>query len=325
MALPQRSAPSLFKLIDTARSVQEQTAAEAKAVVFYPSFLCHVSFPASSIPEKTYELESGPHRLSVSSPNGIPYGIFPRLAISWLTTYVIRRRFESDSDRVFLGDKFADYIQSVIGRRILSGGKQGDITKAREAYISLVSSHIVYSYNLNRMLPGESRITHYNIASDVTLWQEAPYVLGRPKTEFQSTLILGPQFHADIIDRGCPLDYRILKSLSPKCLATDIYTWANYRAKDDLRDKSSESFRTKRVAIPWPGLRLQFGVGYDPKGEIRYFKKRFLEACRDVHMVYPGFCFADKGDTVLFTLRGSSVQRTVPAMPSPDKAQIALF
>lgn len=317
--------PGLFKVAEAAKVIQDTEAHDAKAIVYYPSFLCHVTFPASRVLGSEYERRTGPHLLSVLCPSsiGIPFGIFPRLMIGWITSEIKRKHLQGqDTSRLFLGETCAKFLQNVTGTHLLTGGKTGNITRFRNAYLSLVASTIHYSYNLNQEQPGEV-VGPYNfqIAENV-LWHPQPpqpRLVGSP-IPFNSEIVLGRLFEKDIINRGVPLDERILRALHPKCLATDIYTWATYRANAKPSGSDPES-GPKLIPIRWEGLRLQFGAAYDPTKPIRAFKVKFLQAASDVHKVYPDFSFEDRGSSVLFTLHDPSVgkrTRSLPGLPAPE-------
>jgi hypothetical protein len=87
---------------------------------------------------------------------------------------------------------------------------------------------------------------------------------------------LTPTFYQTLTEHAVPLDHRALAALKHSSLALDVYTWLAHRLCRIRSDKG--------VHLSWQNLRDQFGEEYnDPKN----FKRKFLEALRQVHVVYP--------------------------------------
>jgi hypothetical protein len=98
---------------------------------------------------------------------------------------------------------------------------------------------------------------------------------------WRSTLRLNQAFFKECMDSPVPIYIRAYKALRTSPMAMDLYTWVTYRM----------SYASKRQAIRWEPLMMQFGSGYGG-GEltsraVRDFKKAFLNSMQMVLGVYP--------------------------------------
>lgn len=309
-------APAGMQLVEMALSperarILSYTAQEDDALAYYPSFLCCVALPAKRVKEPVYDRESGPYKLRIVSAYGIPYGIYPRLLIAAITTYVTKRKNDKlDTRKVYLGADFNKCVRDLLGADYITGGKNGNLTRFKQQYRSTITSRIYWWQNkYSRRMPAP-----YDIAVD---WQEAleatpqleDHVLwkahreqtdGQDGINFSTTLTLGEYFHQDIIDHSPQIDARIFRELtkSGACLPGDLYVWLTYRAN---ALKSEYRFELK---LGWDTLKMQFGSGY---ADMRVFRQKLIPALHRVALYYRGFTFAEVGKHIVFTLRRTSV------------------
>jgi hypothetical protein len=278
------------RVIHASQEIRDRRAEDRQKTVFYLSCFCHVGFPIRRVKGPEYIRTSGPHMLSILAPSsiGIPFGVFPRMAISWIVTEVkIRQENSEDTSIVHLGDNFAAFIRNVTGAKSVSGGQEGNITRFRQQYVSLLASTIVYAKNPKLNYPCRPiGPIHWTIGD--LLWSPQPQLVGNPQNVFRSSIRLGQNFLHCILHHGVPLDELVLRHLYPKVLAIDIYIWATYKAFE-----MRKSF-DKTVSIPWDKIKVQFGGSYKDDYEgVRIFRRRVLEACNDVKRVFPSFNFGE--------------------------------
>jgi hypothetical protein len=297
------------------QDIRARTAQEAQALAYYPSFLCCVTLPPSRVDQPIYERESGPFKLRIVSAFGVPYGIYPRILIAAITTYVTKRKNRGeDTTKVYLGPNFNSAIRAMTGIEYLSGGPRGQLTQFKRQYRATITSRIYWWQNkYSQRMPAA-----YDIASD---WMEAAkvppaiedHVLwkanqvetekrqgGADPIEYNTTLTLGKYFHQDIVNHSPQIDGRIFRELAKggACLPVDLYVWLTYRAN---ALKSEHRFE---LTLSWDLLKMQFGATYaDMKG----FKRRLIPALHRVALYYHGFSFAELNGKMIFTLRRTSV------------------
>jgi Plasmid encoded RepA protein len=316
--------PAALRLVEMALSpervdIHKRSAQEAEALAYYPSFLCCVTLPASRVKEAVYERESGPFKVRIVSAYGIPFGVYPRILIAAITTYVTKRKNAGlETRKVYLGSNFNDCIKELLGVDYLSGGRNGNLTRFKQQYRSTITSRIYWWQNkYSRRMPAP-----YDIAID---WQEAvqdppqleDHILWKAHREevdgpkdginFSTTLTLGEYFHRDICEHSPQIDARIFRELSKTgaCLPVDLYVWLTYRAN------ALKSEHRWELRLSWDMLKMQFGAGYvDMKG----FRKRLIPALHRVALYYRGFSFAEDKGMMVFTLLRTSVAGPLTAL-----------
>jgi hypothetical protein len=204
-----------------------------------------------------------------SRPLGVPFGVYPRLVFTYLTSEAVRTR----SSEVFLGRSFAEFIRR-LGLDV-RGGERGTIGRLKDQLARLTRATIDWSY-----VEGNTELSEgiRPIEGSYTFWDAA-----RPSSEalWPSSVSLNTRLFEELVRAPVPVDMRVVRQLSHlrSPMAMDIYQWLTYRQYRLL-----ESGRP-RVVIPWDSLAGQFGAGY---GRVRDFKSSFAEALRVVLVVYPG-------------------------------------
>ncbi len=110
------------------------------AINFIATFLVHATLPYKDPGDvRLWERSSGPVSVTfeaghapkdnddIRRPVGLPFGIYPRLIFSWVTTEAVRTR----KPQLSLGRSFTDWIRD--GLHISpTGGEKGTITRVRE-------------------------------------------------------------------------------------------------------------------------------------------------------------------------------------------------
>lgn len=291
---------------------------------------------------KEFSRVNGDFRLEILSSHGIPFGIYPRLLMSWVTTEAVRRQ----SPIIELGDSLRIFLREVLDIKSTSGGSRGSGARVLEQMKRLFGALITAQYTGTKGSRGFA-LRNILIATDLQLSQDeikaiealdqqpAPgKQLWTPQSDheagtWQSKLVLSDPFFKECITSPVPIDLRAYKALRGSPLAMDVYSWMTYRM-------SYVHSQTK--PIPWEALMLQFGSGFssksaaDPTQAVRNFKKDFLKALKLVQIVYPqaNFTVQDNGlvlrpsPTHIPKIYTSSSSSETPKLPS-GKQQGSLF
>lgn len=248
---------------------------------FTSQTLIQATFPHSARAGKEIVLVNGGVEVSMYSPRGLPYGIYPRLIMCWLTREALRRKdMPLDEARTIpLGSSLADFMRD-LGMRNFSGGKSGNISRLRDQMAALFSTFISVQTtgrsDIEDMPRSFRQIENTIIADSSMLWWD-------PKAPEQMTLqdsvvTLSKSFYLDLVGSAVPLDNAILREIKSSPVAIDLYCWLTYRL----------SYHRGLTVVTWDQLRGQFGGSYvDTAQGKRNFKKRLLVALDKVLAAWP--------------------------------------
>lgn len=259
---------TIDKLITEAFAIDEQEALDAGALGFMARAMTLATLPHRATPGTEFTRSNGSFTLRIISPSdiGLPYGSYPRLLLSWLTTEAVRTR----SPVLELGPTLSGFM-SELGL-ISAGGRWGTIHRLRDQMRRLFSSSISCFYS-DKSQDGEAgfRITkEYKLWWDPKLPEQPPF--------WRSTVTLSLDFFQEIISKPVPIDMRAFRALKQSPMALDIYSWLTYRM----------SYMRKPVELPWAALQMQFGADYENNSQgTRNFKRNFLNQLKAVLVVYP--------------------------------------
>jgi hypothetical protein len=199
------------------------------------------------------------------SEYGLPYGTYPRLLLTWVTTEAVRTK----SPELVLGSSLSDFM-SRLDLNSVGGGPQGSVPRVRQHMQRLFTCTIAATYQSKGQ------------------WQEIglrpiekSHIFWDPKRPHQgalwrSTIRLNQTFFEEIVRRPVPLDMSTLRALakSKSPFAIDIYAWLTFRM----------SYLSEPTTIPWEALRLQFGCSEDIP--MRSFKQWFIRRLNQVLGLY---------------------------------------
>jgi len=217
------------------------------------------SFSLAIQPGYTFDKNNNPCRI------GLPYGVIPRLLLSWISTEAVRTK-ERD---LVLGRTLSAFMEEL--DLIPTGGRWGTITRLKNQMTRLFAASISCTYD-----DGNNwAIRNISPISKADLWWHPKHPA--QATIFESTLTLNEDFFKEIINNPVPIDMRALKALKRSPLAIDIYCWLTYRL----------SYLKEPTTIPWEVLQIQFGSNYstNPQG-LRDFKKAFLRELKKVTLFF---------------------------------------
>ena len=235
-------------------------------------------------------------RIVAGYEGGIPFGVYPRLLLSWIVTEAVR----TQSPRIELGSSLSAFLRDVMELNTRSGGPRGAATRVAEQMKRLFGSLITAQYSsqerggfsLRNVMLAESldleprfaeRLRKAAQALPPAKKEEDKANLWVPQDEaeagqWDSQVVLTQRFFQECVNGPVPINLAAYKDLRGSPLAMDIYAWATYRV----------SYLTKRSRpIPWEALMLQFGSGFTTRFAVHDFRKAFLQALKAVQIVYP--------------------------------------
>ena len=233
-----------------ARSAQRQAAVRRK-VLYMPSFLTSCGLPHSKVAGSEYSRVNGNRKLSLLAPaeSGLPYGVYPRLALIHLTTEALLRR-----ERTFYVGDSANSFLARMGVHD-GGGASGPSTRARDQLTRLCRT--AFSYHDKSEEVGQTIV----VADKWVAW---------PGHGLQVTL--GEQFYELARKSSVPLDPGIVDGLRRSALSLDAYAWLTHRVATLDRD----------TVIPWRPLERQFGSDYRHPRQFRWKFRKSLAMIQEL-------------------------------------------
>lgn len=251
-------------------ALERELELERREVGFSSRLLVQATLPHSEpdITESTeFERSNGYVKVRIQAREefGFPYGTYPRLLLSWITTEAVRTK----SPELVLGDSLSEFMGDLgLGR---TGGAIG---RLRNHMQRLFTSTVSATYQ------------------DAGRWVDVGFrpvekaqLFWDPKSPDQSSLwrssiTLNKTFFEEIVRKPVPLDMGTLKALAKtrSPMALDIYAWLTYRF----------SYLHEPTLIPWELLQRQFGGDYDRE---RDFKRKFRSQLTVVQALYPSARF----------------------------------
>lgn len=264
----------------------------------------------------TWVRQNGPMRLQLNPLLDIdadgqaipafPYGKYPRLILPWLSTQVVRREAELESDgslTIELGDSMRDFLKLL---NLPYGGKQGRMM--REQARRLFGADILFSEDRGKSLLGDRRQRLYRmpVSQSYELWWDYDETEGQ-QALWGNNVRLSNAFVQSVLTAKIPTDMRALKLLSEKGgpLAMDIYMWLSYRL-----------FVARRpTLVPWEALQYQFGSQTVSK---RKFKQSFNSKLVLILLVYPEAAFTETDKGLMIYPSPSPLGRK--RLPRPERA-----
>lgn len=297
--------------------LENESAKEAGMLGFYARALAMCVTPYKDPKSYFYKRKNGDFELTILSSQGVPFGVIPRLLMSWVTTECVRTK----SPVLKVGASLSNFLRNVLDMQS-GGGVRGNSTRVRNQMIKLFSSHIDAAHigkdNRSFTMKNVSFAEELNLNFDEldTYFKSKETTLWIPQREdvgaWESELILNKKFFEECVTCPVPIDLRAYKALKGSPFAMDIYTWLTYRM----------SYLRRESKIPWEALMLQFGANFnssvdDITSARRNFKKQFELAMKGVIVVYPNVN-VDTSHSQYLILRPSNphIPRSVqPSLP----------
>lgn len=270
------------EIIDAHLAIEAEDARSAGSLGFMARALVIATMPYKDPKSDVFKRQNGDFRLRIVAgyEGGIPYGIYPRLLTSWVSTEAVRTR----SPVIQLGDCLRTFVRDVMDLRSNGGGPRGSGSRVAEQMKRLFGSLITAHYTGTQQQRGFV-LRNVLIADELQLDDAELTGLWTPQDaeeagRWKSQVRLSNGFFRECIDHPVPIDLRAYKALRGSPLAMDVYTWLTYRMSYTHR-------RTR--PIRWEALMMQFGSDYgtETAQAVRDFRKAFLKALKLVLVVYP--------------------------------------
>lgn len=266
-AKPSRSGEAQGKLIEAGTQIATIPPG-GEDMAFTHAVLCQVGLPRSKVEGREFMRQSGAAWVNVQSGyldegkgpvlQPVPYGVMPRLALAWVSSYAVRR----STREIPIGDSAAEFL------RLMGMDDQGArYTTLRRQMHALAACRLQLGYK-GRTFNGQP-------VEQFDAW------LANKDTQralWPGTMTLSENYFGELMTSAVPLDNRALMALKGSALALDVYTWLAHRL---------HRIEGRGIELHWKALREQFAQEYVGKDADKDFKKKFLHVLKQVQMVYP--------------------------------------
>lgn len=263
-------------------------------------------FPYRATDEYRRVLGQGSNQVTLMSPNGLPYGKYPRLIMAYIITTVLQRAYQYqrgqiglDEARVIpLGESLTEFFHAMGVNARATGGKSGSGTRLKEQLRRLVSSTITVEQRIKTARVESSEGQNQSIAESWEFW-------GNTDTgEITSgKLTVSKHFFYMLCDRPIPIHLPTLQRIK-KPRAIDLYVWTTLKQYWLARqNKQTYTFSWREVEHQFSVLELTTSV------QRRNFRNEIKSCIEEVSSLWP-----DSGleaDTEL----GVTITSTRPHVP----------
>jgi hypothetical protein len=241
-------------------------------MAFTHAVLCQVGLPRAKVAGREFMRQSGQAWVNVQAgwldegrgpvQQPIPYGVMPRLALAWVSTYAVRH----GTREIPIGDSAAEFLRLMLGADTVSQGAR--YTTLRKQMHALAACRLQLGFR-GRTFNGQP-------VEQFDAWVSNRDSSQRPL--WPGVMTLSDHYFNELRDSAVPLDNRALHALKGSALALDVYAWLAHRL---------HRIEGKGVLLHWKSLREQFAQEYKGKDPDKDFKKEFLPVLRKVQAVYP--------------------------------------
>ncbi|QRP99356.1 replication protein (plasmid) [Corynebacterium sp. FDAARGOS 1242] len=308
---PDERRAKLEAVKELARQQEHDAAQEllqAQDVGYTSKLFVQALFPYRNPDSNERKITTAEGTISVYSPNGLPYGKYPRLIMAYIITRAVAnagRLKEGKIDneearRIPLGHSMSHFLQAigVTGRG--TGGVHGNLSRIREQILRLASSSITAQSDNGVHARGHNT----QILEDWNLWFDP-----RDPNQgsfMESELVLTPQFFRHIAEAPIPIDLNVLRELS-KPRAMDLYIWLTVK-QYWLHKNNREAY-----TFTWDMIAANFATSeITSTTQMRDFRRRTKEAIEEVSKVWPNSGIEANTDGVTVTRTAPSVHQKPP-------------
>lgn len=251
---------------------------DAGSAAYTPRFLASVSLPyRRPTPAQLDEYgawirTNGKYRLMVQqgvNRLGIPFGMFPRLFLIWLTTEVKHKKLT----RVSFGNDFWGFCKKLDVDT--SRGKRGSGRALAIQVASVLDANFAYGEVETHRGGGRMKGEKLDVADDYRLfWHTGVSKEADQLDLFESFVDIDPKFYAEVLTHYVPIDLRMVLACKERRspMELDVYTWTNYRLYAVTKAEQS-------VLVPWQSIAAQFPGDY---ARPRRFRTDFADAMKRV-------------------------------------------
>lgn len=296
---------------ELARRQEHDTAQEllqAQDVGYTSKLFVQALFPYRNPDSNERKITTAEGTISVYSPNGLPFGKYPRLIMAYIITRAVAnagRLKEGKVDyeearRIPLGHSMSHFLQAigVTGRG--TGGANGNLSKIREQLLRLASSSITVQSDDGIHARGRNT----QILEDWNLWFDPRDP--NQSSFMESELVLTPQFFKHIAEAPIPIDLNVLRELN-KPRSMDIYIWLTVK-QYWLAKNNREAY-----TFTWDMIAANFATKQLHSNDARKnFRKEIKKAILELTTAWPNAGITANTDGVTVTRTAPSVQQKPP-------------
>lgn len=232
---------------------------DAQNVGYTHRIFVQALFPYRKTDDYRRAITQGANEVIITSPNGLPYGKYPRLIMAYIITTAVARAGqvqqghlnEKEARRIPLGESMNEFFRKIGTAQRGTGGTTGTITRIREQLIRLASSTIIVQSRIKNGSTTGIQGVNQSIADEWQLWFDS----GNPdQTTLEDSYIqLTERFFKLIADSPIPIDLDVLQRLG-KPRAMDIYVWITLK-KYALHVQNRPS-----ITVSWSEMEHQFST-----------------------------------------------------------------
>lgn len=290
-------------------AVQELTPEERSAVGYANATLIQGTFPYRKTTDHTHTVKNGNMTLTMSSINGLPYGVYPRLIMCWLVKAAQMNHLDYDKDdperlRISFGTNLAAFMRDVgIDTRY---GKNSTSDRTRDQLLRLFSTTLSvqrdYTHDGDNITTGH--MTLIGKAWKFRWNSEDPH-----RFLHDSHVILTEEFFDMLVNNAVPIDMDIVRHIKSSAIALDVFMWLSYRF----------SYLRRPTIVPLTQLMGQFGTKMDPQDPVarRNFTVKLKKALAKIHEIWP-----DAKVSVLDGGKGLMLKPTAPSVGRKNRKKI---
>lgn len=261
---------------------------DAQNVGYTNRLFVQALFPYRSTDDYRRSISQGSSEVVITSPNGLPYGKYPRLIMAYIITTAVHRAkqveqgmlTEDEARRIPLGETLNEFFRSIGAAARGTGGSNGTITRIREQLVRLASSTIIVQSRIQQGTKTLHQGANQSIAEEWQLWFDS----GNPDqaTLEESYIQLTPRFFELICVAPIPIDLDVLQRLG-KPRAMDIYVWVTLK-KAWLHYRNLPSF-----TFSWSEMEHQFSTkNLLTSTQKRDFRNEFNGCLKVIQSLWPG-------------------------------------
>lgn len=308
---PDQRRAKLEAVKELARRQEHDAAQEllqAQDVGYTSKLFVQALFPYRNPDSNERKITTAEGTISVYSPNGLPYGKYPRLIMAYIITRAVANAgrlkegkiTHEEACRIPLGHSMSHFLQAIgiTGRG--TGGATGNLKNIREQLLRIAGSFITVQSDDGVHARGRNT----QILEDWNLWFDP-----RDPNQgsfMESELVLTPQFFKHIAESPIPIDLNVLRELN-KPRAMDLYIWLT--VKQYWLAKNNRDAYT----FTWDMIAANFATkALDSTQEMADFRREMKKSIAEISTLWPEAGIEANTDGVTVTRTAPSVQQKPP-------------
>ena len=216
-----------------------------KETLYLPRYFINMTLPHRKLSGITFKRENGNQTLKLRADDeiGLPYGVYARLVLLYMTTERVRTK-----EREFkLGASWSNFLKK------MQIGKNGLKHQAVQEQLKRLCATTYHIIDKKRVREENNQVRKKESYSSLLVAEQWM------RSEDGVQVTLSPGFFMMTSDSIVPLESRIVHKLRRSPLSLDLYAWLSYRL-----------FRLKEEkTISWKSLERQFGSDYSRPRDFR--------------------------------------------------------